>query len=469
MKIIYYLLTIFYLPLTFSLTMATERPNVIIILADDLGYGDLGCFGHAKFKTPNIDRMATQGAKLTHFYSSAPYCAPSRVSLQTGRYQFRTGLTSNPVPRADTAHEHDNDELGMNVDEVTIGDSFQRSGYRTIHIGKWHLGHQKRHHPMRHGYHEYYGILYSNDMHRVELLEGEKVVEYPLVQATLTRRYTERAEKFIETNKDRPFFLYLAHAMPHKPLACSEEFYKQGGDRGLYGDVIAELDWSVGRVLAKVKELGLDEKTLVYFTSDNGPWYGGSTGGLRGMKSRTFEGGLRVPLIARWPGKIPSGHVSAEPAIMMDLFTTTLNAANVPLPNDRNIDGKDIFPLFTSDAKSPHEVLFGMRRMKLFSARSGKWRLHVRAPYQDRVWRPDEEWIDPRAPDGVRLIAPFEQAHPSQYPGLLTGDPVKGLTLFNLETDPGEQRNVAAENPEVVKRLKALCDEFVTQFPKTEK
>ena len=234
-------------------------------------------------------------------------------------------------------------------------------------VGKWHLGHQSPEQlPTHRGFDEYLGILYSNDMRPVRLIDGEKPVEYPLVQATLTRRYTERALRFIERNRNSPFFLYFAHAMPHKPLACSEAFYKKSG-AGLYGDVLAELDWSVGQVLAKLKELGLDRRTLVLFTSDNGPWFGGSTGGLRGMKSTTWEGGYRVPCIARWPGRIAAGNVCGAPAVTMDLFATALAAAEIQPPQDRVIDGKDLLP--AALGKSPRSP-----RRRLRPAWPESWR-----------------------------------------------------------------------------------------------
>src|SRR5215212_1170239 len=318
-----------------------SRPNVILILADDLGYGDLACYGHAKFKTPHLDRMAAEGMRLTQFNTPTPFCAPTRASLMTGRYPFRCGLTANPAPDFGGQYL----DLGLPTSEVTVAQLFRDAGYATGMVGKWHLGHTKKeYYPVRRGFDEYLGILYSNDMRPVQLIDGEKVIEYPVVQATLTKRYTERALKFIERNKEKPFFLYFAHAMPHKPLAASEKYYQKTG-AGLYGDVIAELDASVGQVLAKLKELKLDDNTLVVFTSDNGPWFGGSTGGLRGMKGTSWEGGYRVPFIARWPGKIPSNHLSNEPAVMMDLFATALAVAGIEPPMDRVIDGADIRPL----------------------------------------------------------------------------------------------------------------------------
>ena len=444
--------------LTFGIFAAQppQRPNVVLILADDMGYGELGCYGHPRFKTPNLDRMAAEGARLTHFNTPMPFCAPTRASLLTGRYPFRCGMTANPAPDGGAQA----DALGLPLSEVLLPQLFKQAGYATAMVGKWHLGHKRPEFlPIRRGFDEYLGILYSNDMRPVQLLDGVNVVEYPLVQATLTRRYTERALRYVEEHKAEPFFLYFAHAMPHKPLAPSEAFYKKSGG-GLYGDVVAELDWSVGQVLAKLKELRLDESTLVIFTSDNGPWYGGSTGGLRGMKGTSYEGGYRVPFIARWPGKIPAGHVNHAPAIMMDLFATTLAAANIPTPKDRAFDGKDIFPLLTSDAKSPHPVIFGHAGARLAMVRDERWKLHVVAPAARRPVASNEKWIDPRGPDGVTILAPYEQFHPGQYPGLESGDPPKPMMLFDLQNDPGEQHDVSAQHPEIVERLKHLYDEM---------
>ncbi len=439
------------------------RPNVIIILADDLGYGDLACYGHPKFKTPNLDRMAAEGARLTQFNTPTPFCAPSRASLMTGRYPFHCGLTANPAP--DFGGKHAN--LSLPSSEITLANLFRDAGYATGMVGKWHLGHAKKeHYPVHRGFDDYLGILYSNDMRPVQLIDGEEIVEYPLVQATLTKRYTERALKFIEANKKKPFFFYFAHAMPHKPLAASEKFYKQSG-AGLYGDAIAELDDSVGQVLAKLKELNLDTNTLVTFTSDNGPWYGGSTAGLRGMKGTSWEGGHRVPMIARWPGKIPAGHVSKEPAVTMDLFATALAVAEIAPPKDRVIDGADIRPLLMSDAKSPHQAIIGCQRQNPATVRDARWKLHV-IPANGRPSRPQSEakWIDPRAPDGVTILAPYEQPQPIEYPGSSAGDEPAAMQLFDLSTDPGEQHDVAAAHPDVVKRLKAEFDAVAKDLPK---
>jgi len=439
-----------------------KPPNFVLIFADDLGYGDVSGFGvdHSKFHTPNLERMAAEGARLTSFYVPTPYCAPSRATILTGRYPFRHGLVFNPAPDAGI------NEVGLPASEITIAEALKIAGYASICIGKWHLGHTPRFLPRRQGFDEYFGILYSNDMRPVQLVENEKVVEYPVVQATLTKRYTQRALDFIQRSakRNQPFFLYLPHAMPHKPLAPSEDFYTPQTPDDLYADVMRELDWSVGQILAKLKQLGLEKDTLVIFTSDNGPWYGGSTGGLRGMKGKTWEGGIRVPMIARWPGKIPAGVVNDSPAGTIDILPTILKLAGVPLPKDRVIDGKDIFPLLTRpDAHSPHEALFAMQSTNLMTIRSGKWKLHVRSPGGPPS-RPDD-WVDPRAPDGVTILAPYEQARPSQYPGRIGGARPKSMMLFDIENDPAEQHDLSDKYPEVVKRLKAIYDNTFAEVP----
>jgi uncharacterized sulfatase len=320
------------------------------------------------------------------------------------------------------------------------------------------------------------GILYSNDMFPVQLVRNESVIEYPVVQATLTDRYTGHAIRFIEQNKDRPFFIYLPHAMPHKPLAASDDFYTPDTPDNLYADVISELDFNIGRLLKRLKELSLDEKTLVIFTSDNGPWYGGSTGGLRGMKGRTWEGGLRVPMIARMPGVIPEGIINDNPAGTIDILPTLCQLAGTVPPSDRVLDGRDILPMLKDgNAPSPHDAIFGMQGGSLATIRSGPWKLHVKSPGPARFINlsPEEleNWIDPRGPDGVALLAPYEQAKPSRHPGLTEGVNPKPMMLFNLKTDPGEQRDVAKQNPDVVKRLKAMFDDInrdVPEFPPVE-
>lgn len=437
--------------------------NVIVILADDLGYGDLSCYGHPKFKTPNLDKMASEGVRFTQFCTPMPFCAPTRAALLTGRYPSRCGMPANPAPDGGPG----SDSVALPGDEILLPQLFKRAGYATGMIGKWHLGHRKPESlPTRRGFDEYFGILYSNDMRPVQLMENEALAEYPVVQATLTQRYTERALGFLERHRDQPFFLYMAHAMPHKPLACSERFYKKSG-AGLYGDVMAELDWSVGAVLEKVRALGLDERTLVVFTSDNGAWFGGSTGGLRGMKSTIWEGGYRVPCIARWPGRIPAGTVTGEIAITMDLFATALAAAGLPSPADRVIDGKDLLPMLAGMAPSPHEFIHGQQGPKLATVRDKRWKLYLE-PVHDR-WRRQEggRWVDPRGPDGVTILAPYEQYSPEDYPGIRAGAETRAMTLFDLEMDPGEQKDVASANPDVVARLKKAHDEAMRDFGNT--
>lgn len=437
-----------------------SKPNFIVIFADDLGYGDLECYGHPKFKTPNLNRMAAEGARLTQFNVPVPYCAPSRATLLTGRYPWRHGVWFNPAPDGPRF----NKDVGISDKEQLLSELLKENGYATICIGKWHLGHNPSFYPTRHGFDDYLGILYSNDMRPVNLIKGEKVLEYPVIQANLTKRYTDRAVQFIRENQKQPFFLYLPHAMPHKPLAASEAFYKKSG-AGLYGDVIAELDWSVGEIFKTLKELSLDENTFVIFTSDNGPWFGGHTAGLSGMKSTSWEGGLRVPMIARWPGKIPPQQVIDTVSGSIDIFPTILNQAGIKLPTDRVIDGKDLFPVLTENADSQHEALYSMKGNFLFTVRSGPWKLHVKPSPRQILAKEGRDWIDPRGPDGVTIIAPYEQAMPDQPPGLVKGNQPAAMMLYNLKNDPAEQQNVAKQHPEVVASLKKLYDKMEKQIP----
>ncbi|MGY8655001.1 MAG: sulfatase family protein [Verrucomicrobiia bacterium] len=448
-----------------SASTAPQPPNVIVIFADDLGYGDVAAFNpDCRFKTPRLDRMAAEGAMLTSFYVPTPYCAPSRGTILTGRYPFRHSVVRNTAPDAGF------NNFGLPRSEITIAEMLKEKGYATAAYGKWHLGHRPQWLPRTQGFDEYYGILYSNDMFPVQLVHNEMVVEYPVPQSRLTQTYTDLTLRFIEQNQDRPFFIYLPHAMPHKPLAVSDNFYTPESRDDLYADVISELDHNVGQILDRLKKLGLEKRTLVIFTSDNGPWYGGDTGGLRGMKGRTWEGGLRVPMIARMPGTIPPGVVNANPAATIDILPTVAKLIGVKPPSERTIDGADIMPMLKSaDAASPHEAIFGMQGLNLACVRSGKWKLHVRSPGTSSMLKLSgeaaENWIDPRAPDGVTIIAPFEQAKASHIPGLITGDTPKAMMLFDLEADPGEQRDLAAKHPQVVQRLKALFDKTNAEVP----
>ena len=333
---------------TVCITEAAEKPNVVIIFCDDLGYGDLGCFGHPTIATPNLDRMAMEGMKLTQFYSASPVCTPSRAALMTGRLPVRSGMCSDKRRVL-----FPNSGGGLPEQEVTLAEAMSKAGYATACIGKWHLGHLPQFLPTSNGFDSYFGIPYSNDMDRVNdaprrqnafrdpkieywnvpLMRNLKIVERPADQTTITRRYTEEAIAFINQNTDRPFFLYLPHSLPHVPLFRSREFAGVSR-RGLYGDVIEEIDWSVGQILQTLRNSQLDKKTIVWFTSDNGPWlsfrdHGGSAGLLRAGKGTTWEGGMREPAIVWWPGSIAAGQVSTELVTTMDIYTTRDSLAEI--------------------------------------------------------------------------------------------------------------------------------------------
>ena len=383
-------------------SLFSKPPNFIIIFTDDQGFEDIGCFGSPKIKTPNLDKLAAEGRKFTSFYSANSVCSPSRASLLTGCYPVRISIPGVLFPRH---------EIGLNPDEITIADLLKSKGYSTSCIGKWHIGHKPKFLPTRQGFDSYYGIPYSNDMtidpeanlaadiklrqgftldrirnekpkkDFVPLMRNEEVIEYPCDQTTLTQRYTEEAVKFIEENKNRPFFLYLPHTMPHIPLFASEKF-KGKSERGLYGDTIEEIDWSVGEIMKSLRDNNLDKNTLVIYTSDNGPWKlkggrGGSAHPLRGFKFQTYEGGMRVPCIMHWKGKVPAGSSCDEIAATIDLLPTIAGLSEAVLPNDRTIDGKDIWPLIAGKkgAQTPHEIYFFYKGNKLESARQGKWKL----------------------------------------------------------------------------------------------
>jgi arylsulfatase A len=425
---------------------AQRPPNFVIVFADDLGYADIGSFStrdaKAKPRTPNLDRMAAEGIRLTSFYVAQAVCSASRAALLTGAYSNRVGITGALNHRA--TH-------GINPDEITLAEVLKARGYATAIYGKWHLGHEQPFLPRQHGFDEYFGLPYSNDMWPrhpqqkdfypdLPLIDGNNVAELDPDQSRLTTRYTERAVSFIDRNRDKPFFLYLAHTMPHVPLFVSNKFKGKTG-QGLYGDVIAEIDWSVGRVLDAIKRAKLDDNTLVIFTSDNGPWmsYGnhaGSRGEFRESKGTAFEGGVRVPFVARWPGRIPRGAVGSLPAMTIDLFPTFAKLSGAAVSEERIIDGRDIWPLLTNapDAQAPHDALYFYWGTELHAVRSGRWKLHLAHPYR-ALERPGQ--------DGS--------------PGTFVQKTIE-MSLFDLESDPGESIDVASRHPDVVAQLLKLAE-----------
>lgn len=419
-------------------------PNIVLIFTDDQGYQDVGCFGAPDIETPHLDRMAAEGMRFTDFYVAQAVCSASRAALMTGCYSNRIGILGALGPSA---------RHGIHDNELTLAEVVKQRGYATAIYGKWHLGHHQQFLPVHHGFDDYFGLPYSNDMWPyhptakfppLPMIEDDRVVDpevTPEEQVQLTTWYTERAVKFIEEHRSAPFFVYLAHSMPHVPLFVSEKF-KGKSKRGLYGDVIMEIDWSVGQILSTLKRLGLDEQTLVIFTSDNGPWlsygdHGGCALPLREGKGTMFDGGCREACIMRWPGKIPAGSVCRELAATIDILPTVAGLLGVELPKDRIIDGKDIWPLMSGQpgAKSPHEAYYFYWGRELQAVRSGKWKLHF--PHQYRT-----------------LVEPGRGGQPGQYRQANID-----LALFDLENDIGETTNLADKYPEVVERLKALAEQ----------
>ncbi len=430
---------------------SAKPPNVVIILTDDLGYGDVSCYYQDAVKTPSIDRLAENGVKFTDFYVPTPYCAPSRATLITGRFPLRHQLLVNPTPDAGI------DDVGLADKELTMGEIFQEAGYRTKLIGKWHLGHKPEYYPVRHGFDEYLGILYSNDMRPVQLMADDgDTVEYPIDQRTLTQRYTQNALEFIDRNKENPFFLLLSHAMPHKPLAASDRFYTPDTPDDLYSDVIRELDWSVGQVTGRLQEQGLLDNTLVIFMSDNGPWYGGSTGGLKGMKATTWEGGIRVPFIVHYPRQF-SPAVVKTPGWSPDILPTVLSIIGIKATFPNPIDGIDLTAILQGKS-AEHPPVFSMHGDHMTSVRQGDFKLFVAKPKSHIL--PDD-WVDSRGPDGTTILAQKEQARPDAYPGLIPQELVKDIQLFNLEEDPGEMNDLADQYPDKVTELMAIYEEYI--------
>ncbi|MCB0719004.1 MAG: sulfatase [Bacteroidetes bacterium] len=421
------------------------------MFVDDMGYADLSVYGATAYDTPNLDRMAAEGVRFTDFYVSQPVCSASRASLLTGNYANRIGIHGALGPAA---------KHGIADGEVTLGELFKSKGYATAIYGKWHLGHLPQFLPTRHGFDEYYGIPYSNDMwpHHPEnpeawgdlpTIENETIVGYNTDQSRFTTDFTNRAVAFIESNaaNDTPFFVYLAHPMPHVPIWVSDERAgrnsSENGGAGLYGDVIQEIDWSVGQVLQAIKDAGLDDNTLVIFTSDNGPWlsYGnhaGSAGPLREGKGTTFDGGVRVPFISRWPGVIPAGLEVSTPAMTIDVFPTLAQLLHADLP-PHPIDGKPIWNLITgeNDASPQEAYYFYYNQNELQAMRSGKWKLVFPHGYRTMIGQ-----------------APGRDGIPGKY----DYSPRAELALYDLDADIDESTNVLDQHPEVVARLTALAD-----------
>ena len=446
----------------FSIQSATmekpQTPNIILIFCDDLGYGDLSSYGATKYKTPNLDRMAAQGVRFTNFVSAQAVCSASRAGILTGCYPNRVGISGALMPDA---------KIGLNPSEETIPETLKKRNYKTAAIGKWHLGHLPEFLPLQQGFDEYLGIPYSNDMWPVNfdgtpaklelndrkrnypvlpLIEGnEKIKEINTLndQAEITTIYTERAVRFISENRKSPFFLYLAHSMPHVPLAVSEKF-KGKSEQGMYGDVIMEIDWSMGEIMKTLEKNGLDENTLVIFTSDNGPWlnfgnHAGSNGGLREGKGASFEGGQRVPCLVKWPGNIQEGTVCNKLASTIDILPTLAAITKAPLP-EKKIDGVNILPLLLGDenANPRKTFLYYYRKNSLEAVRKGDWKLVFAHPGRTYIG------FKPGA-DG--------------FPGATNENFAHEEGLYDLRRDPGERFDVKEFYPEVVAELKKLADE----------
>lgn len=412
-------------------SLAARPPNIVLMLADDLGFGDLSCYG-SDISTPNLDAMADSGVKFNHFYSASPVCSPSRAALMTGRYPTRVGVPGVLGPQSPG---------GLSLDETTVAQALKSANYATACIGKWHLGTGPAYMPLARGFDRFFGLPYSNDMLPLPLLDGAATVEAQAQLNSLTSRYTDRAVNFINNNATakKPFFLYMAHTFPHIPLAASDRFRGKSG-KGLYGDCIQELDWSAGQVMGALKANGIDNNTLVIFTSDNGPWYQGSPGRLRGRKAETFEGGMREPFLAKWPGRIKAGRtVATSMATMMDLFPTFANLAGAALPA-APLDGVDIMPMLTGDAESvDRDPFFYFDDNNLQCVRQGQWKLHV-ARYSTPPWIPQP------AQGRINL-------------------PLMNPELYDVVSDPQESYDVAADHPEIVWPLRAKIDAAIRTFP----
>ena len=402
-------------------------PNFVIIFCDDLGYGDIGPYGSKKNRTPHLDRMAAEGMKFTDFYVTSGLCTPSRASLMTGCYPRRVGLHENS---AGARVLYPGDDRGLNPSEITIAELLKQRGYATAIVGKWHLGDQPEFLPTRQGFDQFFGIPFSNNLGAgfgerefppLPLLRNEDVVETDPDQSLLTKRFTEESIQFMRRHRNEPFLLYLPHPMPHMPVFASEAFLGKSAN-GLYGDTIEELDWSVGQIIATAKELGIDEQTMIVFLSDNGTsmQWGGSNAPLRGYKGSTYEGGMRVPCLIRWPGRVPAGAVCSEMATSMDFYPTLARLAGATIPRDWVIDGKDVGTLLAGEAgaKTPHDRFYYYRGGFLEAVRSSQWKLRRSRSVNESDW-----------------------------------------ALYDLRDQFPERENLAAENQTIPAKLKKLLEE----------
>ncbi len=424
-------------------------PNVVVIFTDDMGYGDLGCYGHPSIRTPHLDRMAAEGQKWTNFYVASAVCSPSRASLLTGRLPVRTGVTDVLFPHSTT---------GLPPSEVTIAALLKQQGYATACIGKWHLGHLPQFLPTSHGFDYYFGIPYSNDMDanpaagfkwpdafrepkseywNLPLMRNEEILERAPDQTTLTRRYTDEVIAYMREKRDQPFFIYYAQSFPHVPLFRSPEFVGRS-EAGIYGDVIEEIDHSVGEILAAIRELGIENNTLVVFTSDNGPWLifkemGGSPGMLKQGKGTTWEGGMRVPAIMWWPGRIKPG-VVGEIGSSLDMLPTLAALVGTETPTDRPIDGYDLSPTLLGEGEHPRDHMFYYHKSELAAVRLGAYKAHfITRPHWD---------------------APLQRHNTPQ--------------LYHLGRDPGEKWDIAQQHPEVLAQIQTLVEQHQKQNPSNQ-
>jgi uncharacterized sulfatase len=458
------------------------RPNLIVILADDLGYGDLGVQGSRAIETPHLDRLAAEGVRLTDFYASAPVCSPSRAGLLTGRYPLRSGITTALQAADDTLLRRlsyragalfaklgavdlaggGNAVAGLPPSEITLAEALKLAGYRTMAVGKWHLGDftgLPEYHPSNHGFDRFVGFNMSNDDWPVAFWRDhtEVVSDIGLDQARYTALFTEEAIRFIEEPREAPFFLYVAHKDPHQPFFPSEPFAGRSS-AGPYGDAVAELDWSVGEVIEALVRRGMADNTLVVVTSDNGPWFEGSAGGLRGRKGQSYEGGFRVPFLAWWPGEIPPNTVSDTPAMNIDLFPTLLGLAGLSLPDDRVIDGVDLFSVWTGgEAGFDERPLYFFHDYDVEAVRVGQWKYIERNSHY--VWPAPLDKTD--TPGGKLLTG-----RNYRPPGSAESVPTLGTwpLLYDLDRDPEEAYNVAESDPERVRELRERLEAWRAGF-----